>query len=226
MRSNKLFGRARVLMIAELVALQNLLSFQDMSEQDGSWWTRSFDCEKGRSRSSVIFFVLSLFVTTLWTIGEVLGSLMGPNSGNLLMSLGSVAINVFLLCGVIFFLSSGSAEHKDQYYRSRYLDWYSRYFQSTMVRMLGSSSSRIHFSGMEIVWQGRLHYLQNKMIELSENSDKKWEVEIESLKTYFDVRETALQSELTDVKLALKESCEGNQQLFEKIAELLNESNK
>ena len=226
MRSNKLFGRARVLMIAELVALQNLLSFQDMSEQDGSWWTRSFDCAKGRSRSSVIFFVLSLFVTTLWTIGEVLGSLMGPSSGNLLMSLGSVAINVFLLCGVIFFLSSGSSEHKDQYYRSRYLDWYSRYFQSTMVRMLGSSSSRIHFSGMEIVWQGRLHYLQNKMIELSENSDKKWEVEIESLKTYFDVRETALQSELTDVKLALKESCEGNQQLFEKIAELLNESNK
>ena len=64
------------------------------------------------------------------------------------------------------------------------------------------------------------------MIELSENSDKKWEVEIESLKTYFDVRESALQSELTDVKLALKESCEGNQQLLEKISELLNESKK
>ena len=221
MRGNKLFGRARVLMIAELVAFQNLLSFHDFIEQGGSWWNRSFPCTKGRSRSSVVFFVLSLSVTTFWTIGEVLGSLVGPTYGNLSMSLGSVVVNVLLLCCVIFFLSAGSSDQKDQYYRNRYLDWYTRYFQSTMVRMLGSSSSKISFSGMEIMWQGRLHYLRDEMVRISNDSTKKWEVEIESLKSFFDARESSMQKELAQTQNTLKEMHEGNQQLLEKISELI-----
>ena len=222
MRGNKLFGRARVLMIAELVAFQNLLSFHDVTyEKDGSWWNRSFTCSKGQSRSSVIFLVLSLLVTTFWTIGEVLGSLLGSSYGNLFMSLGSVVVNVLLLCGVIFFLSTGSADHRDQYYRSRYLDWYSRYFQSAMVRVLGSSTSKIHSSGMEIIWQGRLHYLRNEMIRISDDSQKKWEVNIESLKTLFDVRESSTKKELLQMQLALKEMDERNRLLLEKISELI-----
>jgi hypothetical protein len=222
MRSNKLFGRARVLMIAELVAFQNLLSFHELNEQDGSWWNRSFSWAKGRSRSSVTFFGLSLLVTTLWTIGEVLGSLLGPNFGHLFMSLGSVVVNVLLLCGVIFFLSDGSSDQKDPYYRSRYLDWYSRYFQSTMVRMLGSSSSKIHVSGMESLCQGRLHYLRNEMVKISDDSEKKWRVEVETLKTLFDVRESSLHRELGEMQIALKEMHEGNRQLLAKIFELIS----
>ena len=222
MRSNKLFGRARVLMIAELVAFQNLLRFHDLSEQDGSWWNRSFACAKSRSRSSVIFFILSLLVTILWTIAEVLGSLLGPNFGNLLMSLCSVAVNLLLLCGVVFFLSDGSSDQADQYNRSRYLEWYSRYFQSSMVRMLGSSSSKIHFSGTEILWQGRLHYLRNEMLRISDDSRKKWEVETESLKTYFDARESTLQTDIAAMQLTLKEMHVANRQLLTKMSELIS----
>ena len=221
MRSNKLFGRARVLMIAELVAFQNLLSFHDSTEHDDSWWNRRFAWAKGRSRSSVTFFALSLLVTTLWTIGEVFGSLLGPNFGNLFMSLGSVVVNVSLLCGVIFFLSDGSSDQKDQYYRSRYLDWYSRYFQSTMVRMLGSSSSKIHFSGMEVLWQGRLHYLRNEMVRISDDSEEKWRAELDSLKNLLDVRESNLQKELGEMQIALKEMHEGNRQVLAKISEAI-----
>ena len=216
-----MFGRARVLLIAELAAFQNLLSFHDLTEQD-SWWNRYIACTKGRSRSSILFSVLSLLVTTFWTIGEVLGSLLGPNYGNLLMSLGSMAVNLLLLCGVIFFLSAGSSDQSDQYYRSRYLDWYSRYFQSSMVRMLGSSSSKINTNGLEIIWQGRLHYLRNEMIRISDDSTKKWEVQIESLQSFLNVRESSMKEELTQMQHALTEMHEGNRRLLEKVSKLID----
>jgi hypothetical protein len=218
MRGNKLFGRARVLLIAELVAFQNLLTLHDVTEQDGSWWNRSFACTKGRSRSSVIFFVLSLLVTTCWTIGEVLGSVLGSNYGSLLMSLGSVVVNVLLLCGVIFFLSAGNSDQSDQYYRSRYLDWYSRYFQNSMVRILGSSTSRIHNSGTEIIWQGRLHYLRNEMVRISDNAKKQREEEIKSLKMFMDDKELDMKKEFTLMQLAMHEE---NRKLLQRISELI-----
>jgi hypothetical protein len=222
MRSNKLFGRARVLMIAELVSFQNLLSRHDLSDHVDTWWIRSFSCTKGWSRGSVTFFVMSLCVTTLWTVGEVIGSLSGSSYGNIWMSLGSVVVNVLLLCGVIFFLSAGTSDGKDQYYSSRYLEWYSRYFQSTMVRLLGSSSGKIHVSGSERLWQGRLHYLRNEMVRISNSSEKNWKVAIKSMESIIEVRDSRLRNQIEAIDNDLKERQAENQKLLDMTAKLLN----
>ena len=71
------------------------------------------------------------------------------------------------------------------------------------------------------MWQGRLHYLRDEMVRISNDSTKKWEVEIESLKSFFDARESSMQKELAQTQNTLKEMHEGNQQLLEKISELI-----
>jgi hypothetical protein len=222
MRSNKLFGRARVLMIAELVSFQNLLSRYDISDQIDTWWSRRFPCAKGWSRGSAAFFIMSLSVTTLWTVGEVMGSLLGSSYGNIWMSLGSVIVNVLLLCGIIFFLSAGTSERKNQYYSSRYLEWYSRYFQSTMVRLLGSSSCKTHVLGSESIWQGRLHYLRNEIVRISNDSDKTLKATMQSIESLIEVRDSRLRNQLAAISNDLKKTKEENEKLLDTLTKLLN----
>jgi hypothetical protein len=163
-RSHKLFGRARVMMIAELVSFQNLLQRNAKPQLTQSWWSND-SWARGRSRGSLIFFSLSLGAVVTWTVGEVSGSLAGENRkfGNILMRLGPVYVNVGLFIGIMLFLSKGVDSDDNAYGEGGTQltpwgsEWYGRYFQKTMVNLLGSTSGgESNVRGTEHQWQGRL----------------------------------------------------------------------
>jgi hypothetical protein len=225
MRSHKLFGRARVLMIAELVSFQNLLSRRSLSNPVDNWWNRGFSCAHGWSRGSFVFFMLSSFVTVSWTIGEVLGSLMGSSYGNIWMSLGSVLVNVLLLCSIMLFLSAGASDGKvgrDEYYNSRYFEWYHRNFQSTMVHLLGSSGSKMHVDGVDHMWQGRLLYLRNEMERVANESKNDRKDMMKSVESLVEHSESRLRSELEAFQKIINARESENVQLLEMMAEILD----
>lgn len=228
-RSHKLFGRARVLMIAELVSFQNLLCRRGLSDQVDTWWNRSISYAHGWSRGSVLFFVLSAFVTVSWTVGEVLGSLVGSSYGNIWMSLGSVFVNALLLCGIVLFLSAGAADGKvgsDEYYSSRYFEWYRRYFQSTMVYCLGSSGSQKNVTGVDHMWQGRILYLRQEMERISNETKKDCMDMVQSMESQLEQSESRIFSELFKIQLVLQERDAERSQLLEMMTELLDRSFK
>jgi hypothetical protein len=218
-----------VLMIAELVSFQNLLCRRGLYDQVDTWWNRSISYAHGWSRGSVLFFVLSAFATISWTAGEVLGSLVGSSNGNIWMSLGSVFVNVLLLCGIILFLSAGAANGKvgsDEYYRSRYFEWYRRYFQSTMVFCLGSSGSQNNVTGVDHMWQGRIIYLRQEMERLSNETKKDCINMVQSLESQLEQSESRMFSELSKIHMVLQERDKEKRQLLEMMMELLDKSRK
>jgi len=125
MKSQMLFGRARVMLVAELVCFQNLLrktsdtdSFADGSTTTignssqsnkvfDKWWAGR-SCAKGWSRGSVLFFALSSLVILFWIIGEMLGYFSGERYGNVAVSMGSILINIVVFAAIMAFLSRGA----------------------------------------------------------------------------------------------------------------------
>jgi hypothetical protein len=80
LKSQKLFGRARVYFLAELSSFQSLLRKRDSNvdslgdsqqkEEEGVysiWWTSgSWSLTRNWSRATVLFFIISLIVTSTW----------------------------------------------------------------------------------------------------------------------------------------------------------------
>jgi hypothetical protein len=246
-KSHHLFGRARVMMIAELVSFQNLMRRSGQPDQAASsslgqlyttWWSSDYSWARGWSRGSVVFFTLSSLVMVSWTIGEVVGYLVGARYGNISMSLGSVCVNVGLLCGIMLFLSTGASDgnnskggtdENDSKQHSKLCDeWYGRYFQNTMVRLLGSSGGKARLNGTEHMWQGRLHFLRNEMLRISNETKKGRNNMMRSLESMIQQSEARVRNEVVAVETSLndlsrerREMNEQLQQLHGMISELL-----
>ena len=212
-------------MIAELVSFQNLLTRQGIPDETKKAHQHGLFCGYGRSRGSILFFSLSFFVTVLWTIGEVFGSLTGLSNGNIWMSLGSVLVNVVLLCGIILFLSTGASDGqigKSEYYSNRYSEWYGRYFQNTMVRLLGSSGGKIFRKGTEPVWQGRLVYLQNEIDKVSMESKNDRTMIMKLIEALIEQSETRVRNELAGVERLIMERDHQSMVLLEVMADFMD----
>jgi len=228
-RSRNLFGRARTMMIAELVSFQNLLKRNEMSDQSAgsmvyaTWWS-SDSWAHGWSRGSVVFFGLSSLVVVTWTVAEVLGHLVGTQYGNLWMSLGSVCVNVALFVCIMLVLSVGASEKTDKKFCG---EWYGRYFQKAMLRMLGSSGGKSGSaqSGMDLEWNGRLLYLRNEMVRLSNETKEDCRSMMRLLEDKMHQSETLLRSEAASIERGLSDLTSERQamkdQIHESLAEIL-----
>ena len=209
-RSNSLFGRARVMMIAELVCFQHLLHRMpiDGDGQQGSaqlyraWWNANWRVSRW-SRASILFFGLSLLVLVAWVAAELIVVLTGPRYGVLPMSLVSIATTIVIFFGIFFFLSSEA--HKQHQIRSSSGDeeqgiqhsmkafGQRGWFQSAMLHvLLGNSGDGASTSAMAD-WRGRIVYLQNEMNRLSEETQLHMNEKARTL-------ELALQQEMSDVR--------------------------
>jgi hypothetical protein len=184
-RSHCLFGRARVLLIAELVSFQNLLRIQQSSvqqvETEHSTWCLRHLWNRGWSQGSIAFFCRSVFVLVVWLIGEIAGSFCGKRYGNLLYSFFSIFVNVLLFAAIMVFLSRGAAESPDVEEGERPTNsrWYD-YFQIAMFRLLGTSKEMPKFTRKAETdeWKGRLNYLQEEMERIAEKSNGRMENQI------------------------------------------------
>lgn len=141
-RSQSLFGRARVMLIAELVSFQNLLRTDSRKDLDppesiySKWWYGTFGDHRW-SRGTTIFFLLSGLVVLIWFIAETAGyftgrsekagaslcanvfslltsrSLPGKRVGNYVFSLASILVNVILFIVIVKLLSNNAKNQAD-----------------------------------------------------------------------------------------------------------------
>lgn len=221
-RSRNLFGRARVMMIAELVSFQNLLrrnvQTSPSSSTSGeqlyvSWWSSNASWAHGWSRASLAFFLMSGLVTLTWTAGEIIGYLAGPRHGKIiLMSLGSVCVNVALFAAIIWFLSTGASEesHKNlrtdetSYHSNCFTKWYSLYFQKRVVRFLGSTVGDHSAEGSDQLWKGRLLFLRDEMARSSQDTKNACAAMVQSLQARMDAAGGDLRNEVASVEKGLE----------------------
>ena len=171
-RSNNLFGRARVMMIAELVCFQHLLrrntdqNTASSAQLYRAWWSANWRVS-GWSRASVLFFASAILVLVAWVAGELIVVLTGPRYGILAMSLISITVTCSLFFGILSFLSSesccqGCPTRSEEGNNSLGGGW----FQRSMLQVLGSSGDSSNFSD----WKGRLLYLKEEMTRLSQET--------------------------------------------------------
>jgi hypothetical protein len=214
-RSHNLFGRARVMLIAELVSFQNLLRKTEQNREDQATVQ---NCSKGWSsgplnqdwsRGSVLFFSLSLFVMVAWIIGEIVGFANGEQHGNVLFSLASILVNFVLFVVIMVFLASGAAgiaskreeegENGDR--RSgicRCFTNYGGFVQSTMLRMLGTSKDTDDpFKVNENEeWTGRVRYLQREMERIAEVSAAAVKEQSKVMENHVTLSESRVRAEM------------------------------
>ena len=168
MKSQMLFGRARVMLVAEIGCFQNLLrkTHQDdgISRLDSTsnpkvfdkWWSDVPAFARGWSRGSIIFFCLSSLVVLFWAVGEMAGHISGERHGNLIISIVSLLANVALFAAMMLFLSHhGKSENSSVSLESNissvesndseqtglpaYLHKVPSYLQKLLLRLMGSS---------------------------------------------------------------------------------------
>jgi len=192
-RSQYLFGRARVMILAELISFQNLLrkDKNPVKYEHSEWnvcrriWMRQRS--KGWSRGSLIFFGLSTSVVIIWFIGEMVGYAAGESYGDITFSLGSILVNVGVLVIIVLFLSQGTAgmtdASSDDTLGGCTSCWYKNSIQRCMVRLLGTSESssfaeKEHDSDS---WRGRAIFLQREMTRITAESRTQIEAETKAL---------------------------------------------
>jgi hypothetical protein len=230
-KSQGLFGRARVTMISELVSFQNLLRRNALPNSAVSptapiyktWWS-SDSWANGWSRGSAVFFSLSSLVVFIWVIGEMAGYFSGPRHGNVFLSLGSILINVALFIGIMQFLSTGAADiisrknvyngEDDENGKSQLIGvCYTGFLKQTMKSLLGSSHEKADNSSTGDDWRGRLVFLQREMNSISEATkedskqrSKVLENAITQTEERLRLEVTSLQKGLTDLRLELRDA--------------------
>jgi hypothetical protein len=191
LRSVKLFGRARVMLIAELASFQNLLRKTDQRTEGLShsttiysqfWSSRPWN--HNWSRGSVLFFSLSLLVIVAWIVCEILGYSRGEHHGSIVLSLASIFVNVVLFVAIMAFLSTGAAgvaSKKDpsdvedvDVASINTRDWNNGFVQNVMLHVLGASkpTGNDEYSKANGVedWNGRVHYLHREMSRITEEA--------------------------------------------------------
>ncbi|KAL7571743.1 hypothetical protein ACA910_002840 [Epithemia clementina (nom. ined.)] len=229
-RSTSLFGRARVMMIAELVCFQHLLRRNTIDEQQMSaqlyraWWSANWRVS-GWSRASVLFFGLAFLVLISWVVGELTVVLAGPSYGILPMSIGSIGATVVIFVGILFFLSSEArrrhAQHQDVVYSTSFREGW---FQKAMLHVLGSSGECTTAALTE--WRGRMLYLKEEMIRLSEETQLHMDEKAKTIESSWQEDMTDIRRSVTDLREEMKANHQMLQNTLMQVFHTLNHLNE
>lgn len=197
-RSQNLFGRARIMMIAEMVSFQNLLRRTAGEAHPAAiykaWWSK--DAAAGWSRGSIMFFGLSSAVLALWIIAEMGGYFAGPGYGSILMRLSSLLVTVVLFVCIIFFLSFGAGNETGVFGKHRKTRWdgyaagvsgrVESIVHRIVLRLLGSTANggtvgAAGDSNFDEEWSGRINFLKKEMTRLAEEQRLATSEQVQSL---------------------------------------------
>ena len=200
LRSQHLFGRARVMLIAELVSFQNLLQTtgrQPPRTKSGlySRWRSSGRWIQNWSRASILFFSLSIFVMGAWTVAELVGYSKGEQSATL-FSLASVLVNVGLFVVIMVFLASAKTVSDG---KESLVSKEDGTVLRVMRRLLGASSHRLgsHYDENKGEWNGRIDYLESHMRRIATEQMAVVNRQAKSLENLVNQTEMRLKTELT-----------------------------
>ena len=232
-RSQFLFGRARVMILAELISFQNLLrkdsrqiKYEDSDRNTfRKLWMRQRS--RGWSKGSLIFFGLSTLTLLIWFVGEMVGFAAGEDHGTITFSLGSIIVNVGVLVLMLTFLSQGtsgltgvsSSSNNNSGSTSNCAScWYRNSIQSCMVRLLGtsegSSFDQDSDSGM---WRGRAVYIQREMTRITSESKTQIKAETKNLESQLYSEMETLERRVLESEMAVMSAISESERRIETI---------
>ena len=232
-RSQFLFGRARVMILAELISFQNLLrkdsrqiKYEDSDRNTfRKLWMRQRS--RGWSKGSLIFFGLSTLTLLTWFVGEMVGFAAGEDHGTITFSLGSIIVNVGVLVLMLTFLSQGtsgltgasSTSNNNSGSTSNCAScWYRNSIQSCMVRLLGtsegSSFDQDSDSGM---WRGRAVYIQREMTRITSESKNQLKAETKNLESQLYSEMETLERRVLESEMAVMSAISESERRIETI---------
>lgn len=207
LRSQHLFGRARVMLVAELVSFQDLLKRTDNGSEETSlgsprlyslFWTRR-SVIRNWSRSSVLFFFVCILVVSVWTIAELSGYLHGGNHGSILFSLGSVFVNLILFNMIMVFLANGASRasrKKDSEDLKRQSE--ESFVQKIMLRLLFDSERKRNANKIND-WRGRVHHLQEEMARIAKEHNALALEQSKTMENMMSISEARIRTEINDL---------------------------
>jgi hypothetical protein len=199
LRSQHLFGRARVMLIAELVGFQNLLQTTAPQVNPGtkqelySSWRSPGRLIRHWSRASILFFSLSVLVIVAWTISELLGYAKGEQHANIAFSLASVIVNVGLFAIIMVFLAAASA-NRNQSPSGK--DPNDGPLLGAMLHLLGVSRNPDHCNKDDDQWNGRVNYLEREMRSIAEDQRILAGQQVKTMENLVNQTELRLKAEL------------------------------
>ena len=165
-KSRKLFGRARVHQLAEILALQDLFRVREDNKLSNKFvdWT-SFQWTKG----GFAFFIITTCVYVLWAVVD-LSSAKGPPY------MLYISISVFLLSLILFiiflFLLASAAQSNGSGCMFRlgncFVTVIHGKIQWLMVRLLGKSDDAL----LNDQWAGRLMYIKKEIAASTEKMEE------------------------------------------------------
>jgi len=162
-RSKGLFGRTRVLLIAEIVSFQGL--FINLKRDDTANGVRKMGCI--RWTRSFTFIFLATLVVLIWIFAEMILYQSEVEYGRFLISLLSIFVNVAVLTIIMIALS--------RRHRNKSLSQVELYtpIQRVMLRLLGTTEHSAGHGAEEVdEWGGRAVFLQKEMSRTTAEASK------------------------------------------------------
>lgn len=230
-RSQFLFGRARVMILAELISFQNLLRKDNnqikCEDSDRNTFRKLWMRQRSRgwSKGSLIFFGLSLVTLLIWFIGEMVGFAAGEDYGTIAFSLGSILVNVGVLVIMMTFLSqgtsgmTGASSDNDSSGRSSCTScWYRNSIQKCMVRLLGTSEGSSFDQDQDsCAWRGRAVYIQREMTRITTESKTQIKAETKALEGQIYNEMEALERRVLESEVAVTSAISESERRIETI---------
>mmetsp|Transcript_8811 Transcript_8811/g.13650 ORF Transcript_8811/g.13650 Transcript_8811/m.13650 type:complete len:242 (-) Transcript_8811:25-750(-) len=176
-RSQNLFGRARVVLLAELSSFQNLfrtstgVDVEESSPLYQQWWSGELSA-RGWRRGSVVFLTSSISIFVLWVLGELTGIFFAGRFGALRFSLLDIIAKFAVLVCIYTVLVNGASiktpnEESLKGNSGGYTSWHAETVQRVMLRLLGTSETNSFAPNEVDEWKGRVHHLQREMTKIA-----------------------------------------------------------
>jgi len=169
LRSRHLFGRARVLQLAEIIAIQYL--FKDANSDVKAASASESRCNPSRYLSGVrnikwtkggsTFSLFSALAFVLWCVAEAYASSNSKTKvdNQLALSFGTIIINIFVFIVFNFFLTRETGKE----------GIIVNCVQRFMMQFLGrGEEAELSLGNESDDWRGRVNYLSNEMQRLNE----------------------------------------------------------
>ena len=191
LRSKNLFGRARVMLLAELVSFQNLL-YSFKKKRQSNLTICGFNCHI--SKGGFVFYCLSSVVFC----GSVLleyyfYNYAGKSYANIWFSVTFIVVNLVTLALLMLMLRnkgemSTSKTKKHNYIMHWDLLNIKSYWQKMMLRLLGGTNQNnasFEANGVDSfdAWRGRLSYLQEEMEKVTRESAEQIKSDVQTLES-------------------------------------------
>lgn len=167
LRSTKLFGRARVYQLAEILALQDLFRVRDDNKLSHRFfeWT-SFQWTKG----GCVFFILTTFLYVTWIIIET----FAQSSKLWFMSAMVFILNIFMFGIFVFLLASASQDIESRVkIDNPFVRSIHERIHRLMIRVLGKSENDALLHDQ---WSGRLVYIKREIAASTKKMKDSFEV--------------------------------------------------